>query len=139
MDKLEDILKNKKKFKKQFLDRHKYVTKEFQDYGYRIALKLDELDSVSLYIKLAKEKPRQYLEEAFRFAIDYPNAKSKGRIFMWKLKEIEKERAKDELEPEANKKGKLKKEPGTVKASAKGKVSKEKKNESKTGNKTKSK
>jgi len=73
------------------MDRHKYVTREFQDYGYRIALKLGELKNVSLYIKLAKDKPRVFLEQAFSFAIDYPNAKNKGRIFMWKLKELEKE------------------------------------------------
>ena len=72
-------------------NRHKYVTKEFQDYGYRLALKLGELKSVSLYIKLAKEKPRYMLEQAYSFAIDYPNAKNRGRLFMWKLKELEKE------------------------------------------------
>ena len=72
-------------------DRHKYVTKEFQDYGYRIAFKLGELKSVSLYIKLAKEKPRVFMEQAYSFAIDYPNAKNRGRLFMWKLKELEKE------------------------------------------------
>ncbi len=78
---------------KDFQDRHKYVTKEFQDYGYRLALKLGELKSVSLYIKLAKEKPRHLLEQAYSFAIDYPNAKNRGRLFMWKLKELEKEEA----------------------------------------------
>ncbi len=72
-------------------NRHKYVSKEFQDYGYRLALKLGELKSVSLYIKLAKEKPRAWLEQAYSFAIDYPNAKSKGKLFMWKLNELEKE------------------------------------------------
>jgi hypothetical protein len=72
-------------------DRHKYVSREFQDYGYRLAFKLGELKSVSLYIKLAKEKPRAWLEQAYSFAIDYPNAKSKGKLFMWKLNELEKE------------------------------------------------
>jgi len=77
------------------LKRHKYVSKEFQDYGYRIAHKLGELKNVSLYIKLAKEKPRAWLERSFSFAIDYPNAKNKGKLFMWKLKEIEEEFKKE--------------------------------------------
>jgi len=75
---------------KSIFSRHKYVTREFQDYGYRIAAKLGETRNASLYIKLAKEKPRVLLEQAFSFAIDYPNAKNKGRIFMWKLKDLEK-------------------------------------------------
>jgi hypothetical protein len=91
MDRIQDLIKGDGDFKKTLLNRHKYVSKEFQDYGYRIALKLGELKNVSLYIKLAKEKPRALLEQAFSFAIDYPNAKNKGRLFMWKLKELEKE------------------------------------------------
>ena len=91
MDRIQDLIKDGGDFKKTLLNRHKYVSQEFQDYGYRIALKLGELKNVSLYIKLAKEKPRALLEQAFSFAIDYPNAKNKGRLFMWKLKELEKE------------------------------------------------
>ncbi len=85
-------VKNLIKNNKDFQDRHKYVSKEFQDYGYRIAYKLGELKSVSLYIKLAKEKPRALMEQAFSFAIDYPSARNRGKLFMWKLKELEKER-----------------------------------------------
>ena len=91
MDSVKDLMKKDGDFKKNLTNRHKYVSKEFQDYGYRIALKLGELKSVSLYIKLAKEKPRAWMEQAFSFAIDYPNAKNRGRLFMWKLKELEKE------------------------------------------------
>ena len=91
MESVKDLIKDDEGFKKTFLNRHKYVSKEFQDYGYRIALKLGEFKNVSLYIKLAKEKPRAWLEQAFSFAIDYPNAKNRGRLFMWKLKEIEQE------------------------------------------------
>ncbi len=91
MDRVKDLLKDNGDFKKTLLNRHKYVSKEFQDYGYRIAFKLGELKSVSLYIKLAKEKPRAWLEQAFSFAIDYPNAKNRGKLFMWKLRELEKE------------------------------------------------
>ncbi len=91
MKSLKDLVKNNDDFKKSLKDRHKYVSQEFQDYGYRVAHKLGELKNVSLYIKLAKEKPRAWMEQAFSFAIDYPNAKNRGRLFMWKLKELENE------------------------------------------------
>ncbi len=91
MQGIKSILQDKEEIKKQFIDRHKYVSKEFQDYGYRLAQKLDDLKRVSMYIKLAKNKPRAILEKAFSFAIDYPNAKNKGRLFLWKIKDIEKE------------------------------------------------
>lgn len=94
MQSIQDVLKSKRKgeYQKELFDRHKYVTQEFQDYGYRIALKLGAKKQISLYIKLAKEKPRALLEQAFSFAIDYPNAKNRGKLFMWKLTELEKER-----------------------------------------------
>ena len=92
MESVKDLIKKEGgDFKKNLKNRHKYVSKEFQDYGYRVALKLGELKNVSLYIKLAKEKPRAWMEQSFSFAIDYPNAKNRGRLFMWKLKELEKE------------------------------------------------
>lgn len=92
MQSIKDVLKGKKQeYQKELFDRHKYVTREFQDYGYRIAIKLGVKKNISLYIKLAKEKPRALLEQAFSFAIDYPNAKNKSKLFMWKLTELEKE------------------------------------------------
>ncbi|MBD3329478.1 hypothetical protein GF357_03225 [Candidatus Dojkabacteria bacterium] len=94
MKDIKKILGNKKKFKKDLQERHKYVTKEYQDYGYRIAAKLGDLEHKALYIKLAKEKPRAYLEQAFSFAVDYPNAKNRGKLFMWKLKELQKANGK---------------------------------------------
>lgn len=72
----------------------KYVTKEFQDYGYRLAMNLNDLAHKSLYIKLAKKESRTLIEKALRFTADYPNAKSKGKIFMWKLKELKAEQKK---------------------------------------------
>jgi hypothetical protein len=42
----------------------------------------------ALYIKLAKNEKRAHLESALSFAIDYPKAQSKGKIFMWKLKQL---------------------------------------------------
>lgn len=88
MEGLKDIIK---KEKDNIAQKAKYVTKEYQDYGYRLAVKLDDKKRVAMYIKLAKERPRAELEKAYSFAIDYPNAKNKSKLFMWKLKEIRKE------------------------------------------------
>lgn len=80
-------------------DSHKYISKEYQYYGLRLAGKLEDPKRVTMYIKWAKEKPRAILEQAFSFAIDYPSAKNKSRLFMWKVKELEKEyKAKKEKE-----------------------------------------
>ncbi|HKZ34840.1 MAG TPA: hypothetical protein VJ179_03180 [Patescibacteria group bacterium] len=72
----------------------KYISREFQDYGYRLADSLRDLRHRALYIKLAKETPRFLLEEARMFAIDYPRAQHKGKIFMWKLTQLKKEHKK---------------------------------------------
>jgi len=52
-----------------------------------LAEKLGEPKRKSLYIKLAKTIPRPVLEEALRFVVD-SNARKKGALFMWKLKEM---------------------------------------------------
>ncbi len=103
MESVKDLLRSKESFVGDIAERHKYVTKEFQDYGYRIAVKLGQTKQASLYIKLAKEKPRTLMDQAFSFAIDYPNAKNKGRLFMWKLKELEKEQTDKNMEDNRNK------------------------------------
>jgi hypothetical protein len=87
-----------KKFEKKkfpFSKKAKYMTKEYQVYGMRLAGKLDDSKRASMYIKWAKEKDRSVLERAYSFTIDYPNAKDKSRIFMWKVKELEKEDEED--------------------------------------------
>lgn len=75
-------------------DRKKYITREFQDYGYRLALELDDLERKSLYIKLAKEEPRGLLEEARIFVKEAYEVKNKARLFMWKLKQLRNEKKK---------------------------------------------
>lgn len=67
---------------------HKYIKEEFQDYGFRLAQALNDLKQKSLYIKLAKEKPRHLIEQARDFALGYDKARSHAKIFMWKLKEL---------------------------------------------------
>lgn len=68
----------------------KYITQEFQDFGYRLALELDDLEHKSLYIKMAKEENRQLLERSLSFVSD-AQAKNKGALFMWKFKQLKEE------------------------------------------------
>ena len=70
------------------LDKNKYISKEWQDYAYRLAMFLDDLTNKSLYMRLAKNTPRASLEEAKNFVSDAYQVKNKARLFMWKLKEI---------------------------------------------------
>ena len=68
-----------------------YVTQEYQSYGAWLANALEDKERMSMYIKWAKDKPRAILESAYRFTADYPNAKDKSRLFMWKVKDLENE------------------------------------------------
>ncbi len=70
--------------------RRKYIKKEFQSYGLELAEELNDWKNRSLYIKLAKQLPREILEQARLFIKDHPpgKIKSKARLFMWKLKEL---------------------------------------------------
>lgn len=72
-------------------DKGGYISQEFQDFGYRLAIELDDLKHKSLYIKMAKEEKREILEKALSFVSDADNAKSKARLFMWKVKELKKQ------------------------------------------------
>ena len=68
----------------------KYISREFQAYGIYLSEELGDYKHKSLYIRLAKTIPRAILEKALSFVKD-SRARSKGRLFMWKLKEIRKE------------------------------------------------
>jgi hypothetical protein len=83
MQKIGDALK-----KYKFDDRDKYISREFQKYAYDLAEELGDMAHKSLYMKLAKDTPRALLERARSFVKDAENARSKGRLFMWKLKEL---------------------------------------------------
>jgi hypothetical protein len=72
-------------------DTDKYLSREFQKYAYDLAQELGDMAHKSLYMKLAKETPRILLEKARSFVKDAENARSKGRLFMWKLKELKNE------------------------------------------------
>ena len=83
--KVEDIIK---RFQK---DKDKYISREFQKYGYELAEDLGDLKNKSLYIKLAKETPRGFLETARNFVKDAYNVKSRAKLFMWRLQQLKKE------------------------------------------------
>lgn len=83
--KLSDTLK-----KYNLTDTDKYISHSFQKYGYDLAVELNDLAHKALYMKLAKTVPRRLLEDARSFVKDADNARSKGRLFMWKLKELRK-------------------------------------------------
>lgn len=85
MQKIGDILKTFKS------DEDKYISREFQKYGYDLAEELNDLKNKSLYIKLAKETPRGYLEAARNFVKDANNVRNKAALFLWKLTQLKKE------------------------------------------------
>jgi hypothetical protein len=65
----------------------KYISREFQAYGIFLSEELGDYKHKALYIRLAKTVPRAILEKALAFVKD-ANAKSKPRLFMWKMKEL---------------------------------------------------
>lgn len=82
MQKVSEILKNLN------LTEDKYVSREFQKYGYELARELGDLKHKALYIKLSKETPRGIIEAARNFVKDAYQVKSRPKLFMWKLKQL---------------------------------------------------
>lgn len=72
-------------------DRDRFISREWQKYGYDLAIALGDLRNKSLYMKLAKTTPRVLLEKAKNFVSDASNVKSRARLFMWKLGQLRKE------------------------------------------------
>lgn len=75
----------------QLQDKGGYITQEFQDFGYRLAVELNDMAHKSLYMRMAKRDDRRLLEQALSFVSD-AQAKSKARLFMWKVKELKKQK-----------------------------------------------
>lgn len=73
----------------KFKNRPKNISQEFQMYGVYLAESLQDTKRYSLYIKLAKDLDRKLLEEALSFTKDYTGARNKGKIFMWRLKQLD--------------------------------------------------
>lgn len=109
MKKVSDILQSKK-FSRDYRSSH-----EFQAFGNRLSEELGDKKHRALYIKLAKTEDRSLLEEARDSVLASKNATTKGRLFMWKLGQLKKERLekehggdKDESTSVTNIKGKKK-------------------------------
>jgi len=81
MQKIGQILKNFRPVE------DKYISREFQSFGIYLSEELDDYKHRGLYIKLAKTVHRAILEKALSFVSD-SNAKNKGALFMWKLKQL---------------------------------------------------
>jgi hypothetical protein len=67
----------------------KYLSREFQKYGIYLSEKLEDPSHKSLYIRLAKTVDRKILDAALSFVLD-AQAKSKARLFMWKVTQLRK-------------------------------------------------
>lgn len=83
--------------KSNYLDRFKntknYIHEEFQDFGFRLAAKLEDMEHKALYINFAKNLPRSVLEQVMEFTLDYPLKNGKrAKVFMWKLNQLCKEK-----------------------------------------------
>lgn len=77
-----------KVFESKFLTkaRNKKISKPYQFFGIWIAQNLNDFENIPLYIKLAKEQDKYLLEHAVSYVSDYPEARSKKKIFLWFLK-----------------------------------------------------
>lgn len=69
-------------------DKQRRISREWQDYAYRLAIELDDKTHVPIYMRMCKTVPRAMMEEARTFVKGATNAKSKGRLFMWKVKQL---------------------------------------------------
>lgn len=80
------------KFTEVLAKRKKYVKNEYQAYGLELADELGDWAHKSLFIRLAKNTPRDLLEKARYFVRDHnPGAiQAPYKLFMWKLKELKK-------------------------------------------------
>ncbi|MBN1168565.1 hypothetical protein JXA63_01605 [Candidatus Woesebacteria bacterium] len=87
---ISDVLENYEK------KEDKYISREFQKYGYDLAEQLNDLKNKSLYIKLAKKEDRALLESVKSFVIDAENVKNPTALFLWKLTELKKKRKQKE-------------------------------------------
>lgn len=81
-------------------DTNKYISQEFQDYAYRLAMDLsnpEDRETISLCMRLVKTRPRALVEAAHRYVLDAA-ARNKVALFLWKLKQLENEVAAKKTE-----------------------------------------
>lgn len=79
----------------KFKNRPKNIAHEFQTYGVYLAESLGDTKHYSLYMRLAKTVDRNLLQEALNFTKGYTAAKSKPKVFMWRLKQLKEDTTKN--------------------------------------------
>lgn len=83
-----DIIGNK--------DKNRHPKHEFQAYAYRLASDLQDLPRLQIYMRLAKTVERSLLEQAYAYTID-SLSDDKGKVFLWKVKQLRKEIEKQKV------------------------------------------
>ncbi|HEX9007690.1 MAG TPA: hypothetical protein VF837_00315 [Patescibacteria group bacterium] len=68
------------------------ISREFQDYAYRLAVELDDVAHTPIYMRIAKTDPRPLIEQARLFVLGANKPTSKARLFMWKLKQLKQQK-----------------------------------------------
>jgi len=71
-------------------DKGGHITREFQDYGFRLACEMGEEDKKGMYIKLAKTVERATLERARTFIKDAQTVHNRGKLFLWAVGRLRK-------------------------------------------------
>jgi len=71
---------------------------EFQAFAYKLSKDLNDDKNLVIYMRLAKTVDRFLMERAYSFAVD-SNSDQKGRLFLWKLKQL-----RSDVQKERNKK-----------------------------------
>lgn len=82
MKDISELIKSKK------LVRDHRNSYEYQAYGNKLAEDLNDLSHRALYIRMAKNENRDLLEVARIFVTSQEKAATKGKLFMWKLKQL---------------------------------------------------
>lgn len=77
-------------------DKQRRISREWQDYAYRLALELGDTEHTSLYMRMCKNTPRYILEEALIFVKGASKVRSRAKLFMWKVKQIREEKKEKE-------------------------------------------
>lgn len=73
-----------------FTKKSRHPANEFQAYAYKLAHDLNDLAHLQIYMRMAKTTERSLMERAFSFVAD-STSQDKGRLFLWKLKQLKKE------------------------------------------------
>lgn len=78
-------------------DKQRRISREWQDYAYRLGVELGDTEHTSLYMRMCKKTPRYVLEEALIFVKGANKVRSKAKLFMWKVKQI-KDKKKEKVD-----------------------------------------